>query len=275
MIRKIMDLVYLLGVVLIWSVNLSHGFVQFEATKSERRKPFASVDTIKTKYVTEDVREVVSTSPAGDSMLRLFPNLKIHQKLPAAEIPVVNAWHLLTEDEVITEAQPSGSKTSATENMEIPTIYDFLFHDAPIPNYHEEKISNMWKQIKRHGSLKNVNSERIILSLRVAYVCLWGLQYRNSLESSIDRAVGIAKVLGELNTTMGGRAEFEEVILAGIIHDVLHVLSHSHTSRSKKIIGKMIMLFGMNAVKLADEYNRLPVFIPKSFEYSLDQGDHF
>lgn len=75
------------------------------------------------------------------------------------------------------------------ENESPPKLIEY-FQGKSLGKNHEENIQGLWRQMKNRKSLKHLSEKnvwRVIEALRVAYISLWGLHTKRSLEVSINR----------------------------------------------------------------------------------------
>lgn len=155
---------------------------------------------------------------------------------------------------------------------------------------------------RRH--LNDLDTRRVQEALRIAYIALWGRKTARSLEVAINRATGIAAVLGELNANI-------EVVLAGILYEVFadlryasqlklesssiegsscfslihtftvilissfyNVLGGVKSQPDEVSIALLATKFGPEVVSLAEKYTRLPRFLAQKTEYTLWQSEN-
>ena len=95
----------------------------------------------------------------------------------------------------------------------------------------------------------------------MAYSALHGKLCERSLEDSMDRAVGTAAVLGEINTDIS-------VVLAGLLQDVVSGLSNTSAE-----CNALTQVFGPNVTKIAFAHDRLPKYMARNSNYTTAQSE--
>lgn len=130
--------------------------------------------------------------------------------------------------------------------------------------------------------MNEVDTIRMREALRVAYIALWGRTTARSLEVAINRATGIAAVLGELNATV-------DVILSGVLHEVVADLRYVSQLRlengsvaatgvvpvpDQRSLALVANLFGQEVLTLCEKYSRLPRFLAQKTDYTLWQSEN-
>ena len=188
--------------------------------------------------------------------------------------PNIGAWR--------TALQPAASvaDTSATPpsteppiarvellNDELPpTLYEYMNDLKPLGEKHENNVKELWVAMSRN--IRRLTKEDLVKveeAFRIAYIALWGQQTIRSLEISIQRARGIAAVLGQLRADV-------TMILAGILSDVL-VNLNSHPF-ADSMFEHLESRFGKEVIDLCTKYNRLPVFMSKKTDYTPIQSEN-
>jgi len=173
-------------------------------------------------------------------------------KAPVADENVVfkpQAWHALDEP-----ASPLSPPCSLVQYME----GGYVCSDE-----HKRNMDQLWSR-SIQSSMRHLSREetdKVLAALKIAYVGLWGKHTARSLEVSINRARGIATVLGELKADVN-------VILAGLLHEV--VLGRS----SGKLVEQLRAQFGSDVVSLCGMYARLPKFMARKTEYTHVQSEN-
>jgi GTP pyrophosphokinase len=156
-------------------------------------------------------------------------------------------------------------RSAADDQFDIPpTLSAYLDGRATLNDFHSSKVQELWDLMKnrlRYISDENALS-KIKEALRIAYLALFGKKTARSMEISINRARGIAAVLGELKADT-------EVILAGILHEVLSEEATEHEKISRCIAHR----FGDDVLDLAKKYTHLPKFKAQKAEYTLFQSE--
>ena len=117
------------------------------------------------------------------------------------------------------------------------------------------------------GSLRDLadaGAEAVVESLRVAYTGLWGKTTLRSLDVSINRARGIAAVLGELKADV-------DVVMAGVLHEVIAEFRYDDNFAALR--AQLVSRFGEVAIDLAEAYGRLPKLMAKREAYSPAQSE--
>ena len=184
-------------------------------------------------------------------------------------IPNIKAWQVMDIQEL------------PQEIIAPPSLLNYLISNLTLSDSHQKQVSTLWQHIKRHGSLRHLKTEDTVVidALRVAYVGLWGKGTRRSVEDAIKRVRGIAEVLAELEVIVEKEvmSAFVQVILAGILHDVIleYVTSNKDQVEASLYRESLVASFGEEVISLGEKYNRLPTFSAKRKIYSIDQGELF
>ena len=164
-------------------------------------------------------------------------------------------------------SMPAWTATRGNEPASpLPSLSEYLMYGRSLLRHHEEEVDKLWLVIKNTGSLRHLNEtdrERVMEALRIAYVALYGKRTLKSLEISINRAKGIASVLGELNATV-------EVVLAGLLYEAFSDVSHD---LGPKIRDQLLHKFGENVLYLIEKYGKLPKFMARTANYSSEQSE--
>lgn len=143
------------------------------------------------------------------------------------------------------------------------SVYKLLedLHD----NHDSESVTNLyWTKMKNKGSLKLLNQNENSLikkAISVAHKALHGKLCERSLEDSMDRAVGTAAVLGEINVDIS-------VVLAGLLQDVVSGLGN--TSSEYDMLSQV---FGPNVTKIALAHDKLPKYMARNSNYTTAQSE--
>jgi len=143
------------------------------------------------------------------------------------------------------------------------SLEDYLNGSYVLCSTHTGKVIELWNIIMTQQKFSDeLGQKQVIEALNIAYIALWGKQTSRSLEESINRAVGVASVLGELNADAN-------VVIAGLLHDVIDENQHNDY-----VIQDFINRFGMDVVTLAQQYTRLPKFMARKTDYTLAQSEN-
>jgi hypothetical protein len=95
---------------------------------------------------------------------------------PSFTLPVIGAWRNIFPEIIV-------------ENESPPKLIEY-FQGKALGSNHEENIQKLWCLMKNRKSLKHLSEKKVWLlieALRVAYISLWGLHTKRSLEVSINR----------------------------------------------------------------------------------------
>jgi len=225
--------------------------------------------------------------------------------LSSESIPRLSAWHTLLDlDEKSKLPQSETEKQSQTsineaaslkrveeavvlkaEVNEPVSLKEYLLKGTKLDEKHEAAVVELWNIVKNKGTMRHLNEENIRTvqeALRIAYIALWGRKTARSLEVAINRATGIAAVLGELNASI-------EVVLAGILHEVFADLrfasqlklesssiegSGVKSQPDEESIALLSDKFGQEVTQLAEKYTRLPRFLAQKTEYTPWQSEN-
>jgi len=130
---------------------------------------------------------------------------------------------------------------------------------------HLSQVDALSNSVLKKGPMKHLSAadaERVAEAFRIAYIVLWGKTTLRSLEVSINRARGVAAVLGELKADAS-------VVVAGILQDALEQLKKEDPVQAEEIIKTHFLeTFGDLSCTLCEKYNRLPKFMARKAEYS-------
>lgn len=144
-----------------------------------------------------------------------------------------------------------------------PTLHEYLHENATLCTAHRGQIQQLWSFIRSKGSIRHFNEsdcELVVESLTIAYIALRGKNTVRSLEESIEKAAGIAAVLGELKADTN-------VVLAGILHDVVSDVD----DREREYL---TTIFGDDVVQLSHQYCRLPRYMARRTAYTDMQAEN-
>jgi (p)ppGpp synthase/HD superfamily hydrolase len=183
----------------------------------------------------------------------------IHQP---AWTPELGAWKSMDDDILETEEKKD------EYSMHPPMLSTYLQDPKRLADNHEENIAELYGSIKKGYTLKNISdkdSEIITDALRIAYVGLWGKTTLRSMDVSINRARGIAAVLGEIG------ADFD-VMVAGILNELIYEVQFDDNFASL-IRPALVKKFGEDTVILTENYLRLPKFMAKRKTFSESQSE--
>jgi hypothetical protein len=173
------------------------------------------------------------------------------------ETPKTKAWQVL--EDVIEASEEDYEKP-------VITLEEYL-NGEPLDLEHVGNIKRLWKMIRIRGVISSLSEEdrkKVKDALTVAYITLWGRRTSRSLENCINRATGVAGVLGDLEQDV-------DMILAGILTEVVTVLI---STKAFDHVSTLVHLFGREAISLADMYSRLPKFFARKTEYSPMQSEN-
>jgi len=148
-----------------------------------------------------------------------------------------------------------------------PTLMAFFDRTEELTESSNAQVRELLDLVKR-GTLKSMNpldEARVGEALRIAYIALWGKTTLRSLEVSINRAKGVAAVLGELKADT-------DVVIAGILHDVL--AETKHDLNYNRILSELRARFGTDAVQLCEAYMHLPKFMARKADYTPFQSEN-
>ena len=181
-----------------------------------------------------------------------------------AEALSLDAWRAVAfeanqQDEL--EEPPVG------EERPPPNLKSYLDGTAVILEPHQSRIRSIYESVTKRGSSKNFN-ETMMAHLRegarIAYLQLWGKTTARSLEDSINRARGVAAILGDLHAD-------PEVVIAGILQDSFAQIKDDEDVDF--IRAEVVKRCGKVAVQIAEGYNRLPKFMARKAEYTPEQSE--
>ena len=176
--------------------------------------------------------------------------------------PDLGAWRV-----AVPELGEAGAEQRRPDLVHPPLLQDYLYDRKKLlSTFHEEKVQELWKSVQK-GSLRDLDEAEagvIIESLRVAYTGLWGKTTLRSLDVSINRARGIAAVLGELKADV-------DVVIAGVLHEVIAEFRYDDNFAALR--AQLVSRFGEVAIDLAEAYGRLPKLMAKREAYSPSQSE--
>ena len=147
------------------------------------------------------------------------------------------------------------------------SLEDYLIDNSCLKGIHKKKVDELAAVVRRRGTIRTFSAEsanKIRDALAIAYIVLWGKSTSRSQEIMINRATGIAALLGEFH------ADFD-VIVAGILHEVVLSLTNS---KNYDAISGLVSRFGKDIVSLCDKYSRLPKFLASKSNYTLPQSEN-
>eukprot|EP01038_Epipyxis_sp_PR26KG_P004058 gene4058-5801_t len=200
-------------------------------------------------------------NPSWLPSISAWQNLEALNSENSNNLPSINAWRSFSNIENVEKK---------SENISPPSsLSDYLNGSYQLSEDHLLKIQELWKLVKNRGSMKHlINSDvyRVIEALKVAYIALWGKKTLRSLEVAINRAQGIAAVLGEFRADV-------TVVLAGILAEVVSEMKSS-ANEDVGVIKQLSEKFGEDVVKLADQYTRLPKFMARKTQYTPVQSEN-
>ena len=149
-----------------------------------------------------------------------------------------------------------------------PSIMSYLDGTAELEEPHKSQVDAILNDVLKKGSMKQLDAftaARVTEAFRIAYIVLWGKTTLRSLEVSINRARGVAAVLGELKADI-------DVIISGILQDVFDQFKSDE--RAPAIRAALLERFGAVSVELCEKYNRLPKFMARKAEYSPEASEN-
>jgi hypothetical protein len=163
--------------------------------------------------------------------------------------PMVDAWRTAFRD-------PQQDTTLSPPC----SLQDYLDGSYVLCSIHSGKIVELWNIIRTQVKFSDeLGQKQVIEALNIAYIALWGKQTSRSLEESINRAVGVASVLGELNADAN-------VVIAGILHDVIDENQHNDC-----VIQDFISRFGIDVVTLNSIHGCQSSWLGKRIIHSLNR----
>lgn len=176
--------------------------------------------------------------------------------------PDLGAWRV-----AVPEVGDAGAEQRRPDLVHPPLLQEYLYGEKrKLGEFHEEKVQELWKSVQK-GSLRDLadaDAEAVVESLRVAYTGLWGKTTLRSLDVSINRARGIAAVLGELKADV-------DVVMAGVLHEVIAEFRYDDNFAALR--AQLVSRFGEVAIDLAEAYGRLPKLMAKREAYSPAQSE--
>lgn len=198
-----------------------------------------------------------SDSSSSTSLLPSFP-----------AIPRVGAWKVLAEHDkkeakTKVEPQPEGEPLAYP-----PSLTDYVLGHVDLDQTHLEKVQELWSIVRKRGSIRHLcesDRSRVFEALKISYIGLWGKKTSRSLEVSINRATGVAAVLGELRAT-------PDVILAAILQEVLQDLASNGDGRA--LIPELRRRFGHDVLDLCAKYAVLPKYMARTAVYTPLQAEN-
>ena len=204
-------------------------------------------------YAYRSIEGLIGDAPSFEALANNIKSIPTESKV--GWLPGIDAWRNVVHLD--------------DQNVAPPSLLSYLSGMGKLSNYHNERINELMTNLKRRGSFSKYNNEEadlILDALRIAYIALWGKKTQRSMEVSINRACGTAVVLGE----MEGSGCPLDIIVAGILHDVLSEGS-SDVSAIRDGIEER---FGLNVLRLIENYIKLPKFKALKAEYTLLQSEH-
>lgn len=196
-----------------------------------------------------------SELPVKVNNLKLKLRLSKDANKDTSFLPNFGAWRAIDKEDVTILSTPPGS------------LKDYLNGNYELDDTHYSKILDLWNSIKTRGSMRHLSekdSSLVVEAIKIAYVALWGKRTMRSLEVVINRARGIASVLGELNADV-------DVVLAGILHEVV---SELQTTNEYVLLEELTANFGKDIIDLAVSYARLPKFMARKADYTPLQSEN-
>lgn len=146
----------------------------------------------------------------------------------------------------------------------------YLAGTQELSEEHKGNVVRLWKRLQKSHSInrmQEVDQMKIQRALAVAYVGLWGKITLRSLEESINRAAGIAWVLGDLDV----RSD-DDYLLTLIISGILHEVIKEHSDNT--VVNKALTeSFGVDVRILSQDYLKLPRFMARRTNYTEDQAE--
>lgn len=224
-------------------------------------------------YQPETINELVEQSPTLDNDLwwDLFQPQHIKEKpVPKLTshpswIPDLGAWRAAVPEEPVKSITPVVRESS--NNNPPPSLKSYLDGSSVILEPHVSNLHASFDMMKR-GSTRSVDkadSLRLQEAMRVAYLQLWGKTTARSLEESINRARGVAAILGEL------RADIE-VVIAGVLQEPYDQIKDDENFQ--EIRSELIKRFGPQPIELCESYNKLPKFMARKTDYTMEQSEN-
>lgn len=175
--------------------------------------------------------------------------------------PDLGAWRV-----AVPEVGEKDAELRSPSLLHPPLLFHYL-QDAgsSLSKFHEEKVQELWQSVQK-GSVRELgaDSARVVESLRVAYTGLWGKTTARSLDVSINRARGIAAVLGEMKADA-------DVVVAGILHEVVAEFRFDDNYAGLRV--QLVDRFGEASISLAETYGRLPKLLAKRQAFSPSQSE--
>lgn len=181
-------------------------------------------------------------------------SIKLYDFVDRIVIPGGDPRNLMLED--MAESHPP------------PSIMSYLDGTAELEEPHKSQVDAILNDVLKKGSMKQLDAftaARVTEAFRIAYIVLWGKTTLRSLEVSINRARGVAAVLGELKADI-------DVIISGILQDVFDQFKSDE--RAPAIRAALLERFGAVSVELCEKYNRLPKFMARKAEYSPEASEN-
>ena len=171
-------------------------------------------------------------------------------------VPDINAWR---------EAIPDALIQKNLNMICPPLLADYLKGHAKLSENHEEKVEELWISLKSMRHLNEADTARVIHALRIAYVGLWGKTTTISKDVSINRARGIAAVLVELKSDV-------DMVIAGILQEVMDELKFD--DNYIRVRQELVNQFGFNAINLAEKYCKMPKFLAKKDDFTVQHAEN-
>lgn len=204
--------------------------------------------------------DAVTASTQGldkDSVGKAFGGLESRP----AWTPDLGAWRV-----AVPEVGEKDAELRRPDLVHPPLLFDYLQDaNSKLSKFHEEKVLELWQSVQK-GSVRELgaDSARVVESLRVAYTGLWGKTTARSMDVSINRARGIAAVLGEMKADA-------DVVVAGILHEV--VAEFRFDDNYAGLRAQLVERFGEASIALAETYGRLPKLLAKRQAFSPSQSE--
>jgi hypothetical protein len=176
--------------------------------------------------------------------------------------PDLGAWRV-----AVPEEGEEGAELRRPDLVHPPLLQDYLMNggsssSASLSKFHESKVQELWQSVQK-GTVREMSgtdSARVVEALRVAYTGLWGKTIVRSLDVSINRARGIAAVLGELKADA-------DVVVAGVLHDVITEFKFDDNFAGLRT--QLVRRFGKASIALAEKYDRLPKLLARTWDSSM------
>jgi (p)ppGpp synthase/HD superfamily hydrolase len=178
-------------------------------------------------------------------------------KIPLMEIPDARAWQLVRKDEPVGNEGPI-------------TLKDYFWNLEKLEDSQQMRITENVNEIYDRVALPNLSRKemkQLRTALELAQIALWGMRTERSKELSIDRAIGVASVLGEMHQSL-------DIILAGILHEVLSKVVDKDAYHRPLYYQEFERVFGKKAIALASEYAKLPKYISTKATYTDQQSEN-